>query len=86
MPGVSGLRAQKQAGLDRLTWRSAGIGMRYRIYLASGSGSFAYVRTVWSPHVALTKLTPGLGYRVQVVPVSIHADPGPAADVSVRIP
>lgn len=86
VPGVSHLRAQTGAGLVRLTWRSAGIGIRYRIYLAAGSGTSQYVRTVWSTHVRLRRLTPGLAYHVQVVPLSIHLNAGRAAGISVRIP
>ncbi|MGO8959899.1 MAG: hypothetical protein ACLQFR_21390 [Streptosporangiaceae bacterium] len=86
VPGVSGLRAQTAVGLVRLTWPSTGIGMRYRIYLAPGSGSFEYVRTVSSTHVKLTGLTRGLTYRVGVVPVNIHANAGPGGHIKVRIP
>jgi hypothetical protein len=86
VPGVSGLRAHTGIALVGLTWRSAGIGMRYRIYLAAGSRSFVYVRTVWSAHVRLTGLTPGLACRVRVVPLNIHSVAGPAAGISVRIP
>jgi hypothetical protein len=86
VPGVSGLTAHAGAGLVRLSWPSAGIGVRYRIYLAYGSGSFGFVRTVSSPHVTLTALTPSMTYQVRVVPLSIHSDTGPAAVISVRIP
>jgi hypothetical protein len=86
VPGVSGVAAQTKAGQVRLTWPSAGIGMRYRIYLGSVSGSVGYLRTVSAPRVTLTGLAPGRTCRVQVVPESIHSVTGSAADISVRIP
>jgi hypothetical protein len=86
VPGVSGIRAQAAAGQARVTWQSAGIGMRYRIYLNSGPGSPGFVRTVSSPLVTLTGLASGATYEVRVVPESIHGSTGPAAETSVRIP
>ncbi len=37
--GVSDVKARAGVGMVQLTWPSAGIGMRYRIYLDGGSGS-----------------------------------------------
>jgi hypothetical protein len=86
VPGVSRVAARTGIGTARLTWPSAGIGMKYLIYRSIGSGGFVKVRRVWSTHVTLTGLTPGLTYRFQVVPVSIHSDRGPGAEITVRIP
>ncbi len=86
VPGVSRVTAHTGPGTARLTWASAGIGLRYRIYLATGAGSFVDVRSVSSPHVTFTGLTQGLTYQFQVVPLSIYSDAGPGAEITVRIP
>jgi hypothetical protein len=85
VPGVSRVTARASAGMARLTWPSAGIGVRYQIYVGSASG-FVHLRTVFLPHAVLTGLTRGLTYEFQVVPMSIYSSTGPAADVFVRIP
>ncbi len=86
VPGVSRVTAQASAGRARLTWPSAGLGLRYRIYLATGPGGFVHVRSVIAPQVTITGLTAGSTYVFQVVPVSIYSGTGPGADVTVRIP
>jgi hypothetical protein len=86
VPGVSHLTAHAGAGRVRLAWASAGIGMRYRVYLSSGSDDFELVRTVSSNQVTLTGLTAGLTYDFQVVPVNIHSGAGPAASASASLP
>jgi hypothetical protein len=86
VPAVSRVRAQARAGQVRLTWPSAGIDMRYRIYLRSGSQGFRYVRTVSSDLVTVTGLTSGLTYDFEVLPVSTRSRAGRASYVSVRVP
>lgn len=86
VPGVSRVTARASAGRVRLAWPSAGIGMRYRVYLSSGSEGFDLVRTVSSNLVTLTGLTAGVTYDFQVVPLNIHSDPGPAASASASLP
>jgi hypothetical protein len=86
VPGVSHLTARTSAGRVRLAWPSAGIGMRYRVYLSSGSQGFEYVRMVSSPRVTITGLTPGVTYDFEVVPVNVHSNTGPAAYMSVQMP
>ena len=86
VPGVSRVRAQTSAGRVELTWSSAGIGMRYRIYVSSGSQGFRYLRTVSSDQVTVTRLTSGLTYDFEALPVSTRSRTGPAGHVSVRVP
>jgi hypothetical protein len=86
VPGVSHVTAQAGPGIARLTWPSAGIGLQYQIYVAAGSGGFAQVRTVSSNHVTLTRLTHGLTYQFQVVPVNYYSNAGPGAQITVQIP
>jgi hypothetical protein len=86
VPGVSHITARTSAGTARLTWPSAGIGLKYQVYLSGGSGGVVRVRTVSATRVTLTGLTHGLTYQVQVVPTSIYSATGPAAEVTVRIP
>jgi hypothetical protein len=86
VPGVSHLTARTAAGRVRLAWPSAGIGLKYRIYLSSGSRRFEYVRTVSSSRVTLTGLTSRRSYDFEVVPMNSRSNSGPAAYVSVQMP
>jgi hypothetical protein len=86
VPGVSRVTAHASAGRVELTWPSAGIGMRYRIYLRSGSQGYRYIRTVSSDRVTVTGLSSGLTYDFEVLPVSTRSRDGPAGYVSVRMP
>jgi hypothetical protein len=86
VPGVSRLSAHAGSGRVRLTWPPAGIGMRYRVYVSSGSQGLRYMRTVSSHRVTVTGLTSGLIYTFEVVPENIHADTGPAAYTSAQLP
>jgi hypothetical protein len=85
VPGVSSLTAQTGTRYIRLTWPSAGIGMKYRIYLRSGFAGYERVRTVSRPLVTLAGLTPKQTYYFKVVPVSVHKDAGPAGYLSVHL-
>jgi hypothetical protein len=86
VPAVSGVKAQTRAGQVELTWPSAGIGMRYRIYLRAGSRGFRYLRTVSSDRVTIARLTSGLTYDFEVLPVSTRSRAGLAGYVSARMP
>jgi hypothetical protein len=86
VPAVSRVKAQASAGRVQLTWPSAGIDMRYRIYARSGSQRFRYVTTVSSDRVTVTRLTSGLTYHFEVLPVSTRSHAGPAGYASVRMP
>ena len=86
VPAVARVRAHTSAGQADLTWPSAGIGMRYRIYVRSGSQGFRYLRTVSSDQVTVTRLASGLTYDFEVLPVSTRSHTGPAGYVSVRMP
>jgi hypothetical protein len=78
--------AQGAAGVARLTWPDAGLGMVYRVYAIAEATGSSLERTVSSPEVTLTGLIPGFTYRFRVVPVSIYQATGPAAVTSARIP
>jgi hypothetical protein len=89
VPAVSGVTAQTaaaSAGKARLTWPDAGLGLLYRVYAYAGSAGQVLARTVSSPEVTLTGLTPGVTYQFRVVPVNIYKATGPAALASARIP
>lgn len=86
VPAVSGIAAQVSGGTLRLRWPAAGIGLRYRVYLQSVSGSWVKVRTVSQPRITVTGLIRGLTYRFEVVPVNVWASTGPAGFVTARIP
>ncbi len=86
VPAVSHVTAQTGSGRVLLAWPSAGIGMRYQVYLSSGSQGFEYVRMVSSPRVTVTGLTSGVTYEFKVVPVNIRSGLGPAGYVSVQMP
>jgi hypothetical protein len=85
VPGVSRLTARAGRDVIRITWPSAGIDMRYRIYLDSGQG-LEFLRTVQSPRSTITGLAAGQAYEFEVIPLSIRGDTGPPADISVRVP
>jgi hypothetical protein len=86
VPPVSGVDAQAGDGEARLSWPSAGLGLRYRVYVESPSGTWAKVGTVWPPRITVTGLTGGLTYQFEVVPVNIWAAVGPARYVNVQVP
>jgi hypothetical protein len=89
VPAVSGVTAQTaavSAGKARLTWADAGLGLLYRIYADAGAAGPSLARTVSSPEVTLTGLTPGVTYQFRVVPVNIYQATGPSAVTSARIP
>ncbi len=86
VPGVSDLTARAHPGRVRLAWRSAGIGMQYRVYLSSGAQASEYVRTVSATRMTVTGLTSGLAYDFEVVPVNTRSDTGPPAYISVGVP
>jgi hypothetical protein len=85
VPAVSGATAQPgAAGTARLTWHSAGLNVRYRVYLATAPGTWAEVRTVSAPGVTVTGLTSGLDYEFEIVPVNAFQSTGAAAFVTAR--
>jgi hypothetical protein len=86
VPAMSHLTARARRGLVRLSWPSAGIGLRYRVYLGTGPDSLEFVRTVSLNRITLTGLTPDQTYEAEVVPLSIHADTGPSAHIFIRVP
>jgi hypothetical protein len=86
VPGVSHVTAHAGTARVRLAWPSAGIGMRYGVYVSSGAAGYKYARTVSSPRATLTGLTSGLTYDFEVVPINVHSDAGPAAYASASVP
>jgi hypothetical protein len=84
VPAVSGATARPGPGEATLSWRSAGLGVHYRVLQRSASGSYVPVRTVASPQARITGLTPGVTYQFEIVPLNIYHDPGPATFLSVK--
>ncbi len=82
VPPVSGVTARTSAGGARLTWPAAGLGVRYRVYVKSASGTWVRVRTVSVPRVAVTGLVKGLTYQFEVMAVNIYQGAGPPAFVT----
>ena len=85
MPAVAAITARPDGDAVRLTWPSAGLGLRYRLYLARPSQGYVHVRSVSRPGVTVTGLARGVTYQVEVVPVNVYSDAGPAAFATVRI-
>ncbi len=88
VPAVPSVRAQPggAAGSIRLTWPSAGLNLRYRVYVDDGPGAWTWVRTVWVPQATVTGLVSGLTYEFEVVAVNIYRSTGPAGFASARAP
>jgi hypothetical protein len=83
VPAVSGITAQEGDGEARLSWPSAGIGLRYRVYEDTASG-WIKVRTVWPAQITITGLSGG-SHEFQVVAVNIYASTGQPGYVTVQI-
>jgi hypothetical protein len=81
---VSGITAQTSSGGVRLSWPSAGLGLRYRVYRETASGTWVKVRTVWPTQITITGLSTG-SYEFKVVAVNIYASTGPAGYVTVPV-
>jgi len=84
VPAVSGISAQQGDGETRLTWPSAGIGLRYRVYRETASGTWVKVRTVWPAQITMTGLSGG-SYEFKVVAVNVYASTGQPGYVMVQI-
>jgi len=85
VPAVSDVTAQAGHGEARLSWPSAGIGMRYRVYRETASG-WVKVLTVWPAQITVSGLASGGTYEFEVVPVNIYSATGQAGYVTVRVP
>jgi hypothetical protein len=83
VPAVSGVTAQTDAGGTRLSWPSAGIGLRYRVYRKTPSG-WVKVGTVWPAQMTITGLSTG-SYEFKVVAVNVYASTGQAGYVTVPV-
>jgi hypothetical protein len=83
VPAVSGVTAQTGVGGTRLSWPSAGIGLRYRVYRKTPSG-WVKVGTVWPAQITITGLSTG-SYEFEVVPVNVYSSTGQAGYVTVRV-
>jgi hypothetical protein len=83
VPAVSGVTAQTANGETRLSWPSAGIGMRYRVYRETTSG-WVKVATVWPAQITVTGLSSGT-YRFEVVPVNIYSSTGQPGYLTVGV-
>jgi hypothetical protein len=85
VPPVSTVTAQAGDGEARLSWPSAGLGLRYRVYQENASGTWVKVRTVWPPRITVTGLVSGETYEFEVLPVNIYSSTGQAGYVTVRL-
>jgi len=83
VPAVSGVTAQTGVGGTRLSWPSAGIGLRYRVYRKTPSG-WVKVGTVWPAQITITGLSTG-SHEFEVVPVNVYSSTGQAGYVTVRV-
>jgi hypothetical protein len=85
VPAVSGVTAQEGHGEARLSWPSAGIGMRYRVYRMTASG-WAKVGTVWPAQITVTGLASGQTCEFQITAVNVYSDTGQAGYITVHVP
>jgi hypothetical protein len=85
VPAVSGVTAQAAHGEARLSWPSAGIGMRYRVYRQTSSG-WVRVGTVWPTQITVTGLASGSSQEFEIVPVNVYANTGQAGYITVHVP
>jgi hypothetical protein len=85
VPAVSGITAQTNSSETRLSWPSAGIGMRYRVYRQTASG-WAKVGTVWPAQITVAGLASGSSQEFEVVPVNIYSNTGQAGYITVHVP
>jgi hypothetical protein len=86
VPAVKDLAAHQAGGSVWLEWPSAGLGLRYRVYLREREGSaYAFVRTVASPGTKLTGLARGRTYQIRVVAVNAKHHHGRGATTIVTI-
>jgi len=88
VPAVPSVRAQpgSAAGSIRLTWPSAGLNLRYRVYVDDGPGAWTRVRTVSAPQVTVSGLVSGLTYEFEVTAVNFYRSTGPAGFATARAP
>ena len=86
IPAVTALQARPGAGTVTLSWRDAGLSVRYRVFLQGpgyqGRKPAAYPT---APRATITGLRPGT-YRARVEPVNFYKHKGPAAEVTFTIP
>jgi hypothetical protein len=92
VPGLQSVRARPGAGQVRLSWSSAGLGVRYLVYLRGpgapafrGTGGSALVATAYHDHATITGLRPG-DYQATVVPLNFRKLTGAAAEVTFTVP
>jgi hypothetical protein len=85
VPAVSDVTAQAGHGEARLSWPSAGIGMRYRVYRETAAG-WVKVGTVWPAQITVSGLASGGTYEFEVVPVNIYSSTGQAGFVTAHVP
>jgi hypothetical protein len=86
LPALSGLHAAPAPGSVVLTWPSAGLGVKYQVYLQRpGAAGLSLVSTARSGTMRLGGLAPGI-YEAQVVPVNFRKESGAAAEVTFSVP
>jgi hypothetical protein len=94
VPGLTSVQARPSAGLVRLSWPDAGLGLRYLVYLQApgapgsrgvGVRGSALVATAYHDHATITGLQPG-AYQATVVPLNFKKLTGPAAAVTFTVP
>jgi len=85
VPGLAAgaVHASPGAGRVTLTWRDAGLGVRYRIYLQGPTDIPA--PTAYGHSASFTGLEPGT-YLARVVPVNTRQQAGPSAATTFIVP
>jgi hypothetical protein len=83
---VQDLSARRSGGSVRLSWRDAGPGVRYRVYLRSPGSGYVFLRTADISTFTLSKLAHGTQYQVMIIPENIDDREGPEARIAITGP
>ncbi len=86
IPALKSVRAQPGAGMVKLTWPDAGLGLKYLVYLRGpGEMGFAPLTMAYHDHATITGLLPG-EYQATVVPLNFKKFTGSPAEVTFTLP
>jgi hypothetical protein len=86
VPAVTSVQARPGTGTVQLSWRDAGLGVGYRVYvLPHGADSYQLMVTTGADSVTFSGLPAGR-CLARVVQVNSQGDTGPPAQVAITIP
>jgi len=86
VPAVADVAAQQSGGSVWLEWPTAGLGVRYRVYMRLlGGAPYVLVRTLHTPGTTLSGLNRGSTYQVRIVPVNVKDRVGRGSATTVKV-